>query len=85
MLFSVVRPMTQGRSELLYICAGLTALIPLVDLWMNHEQLLAGFIALKTGFLWIDLAAILYAWIFWRLARRATRYVMNFSGNITRC
>lgn len=85
MMFSVVRPMSQGRSELLYGCAVLTAFIPLIDLWMNQEQLLAGFITLKTGFLWIDLAAILYAWVFWRLARRATRYVMDFSGNIARC
>ncbi len=85
MLYSFIRPMTQGRSELLYGCAGVTFLIPLADLWVNHNQLLAGFITLKTAFLWVDLAALLYALVFWRLAQRATRYVMDFSGNIARC
>ncbi|WP_320150389.1 PepSY-associated TM helix domain-containing protein [uncultured Tolumonas sp.] len=85
MLYSFLRPIAQGRSELLYGCAGITFLIPLVDLWVNHNQLFAGFITLKTAFLWVDLAALLYALVFWRLAQRATRYVMDFSGNIARC
>lgn len=85
MLYSFIRPLAQGRSELLYGCAGVTFLIPLVDLWVNHSQLFAGFITLKTAFLWVDLGAMLYALVFWRLAQRATRYVMDFSGNIARC
>ncbi|MDD2841596.1 MAG: PepSY-associated TM helix domain-containing protein [Tolumonas sp.] len=85
MLYSFIRPIVQGRSELLYGCAGITFFIPLVDLWVNHNQLFAGFITLKTAFLWVDLAALLYALVFWRLAQRATRYVMDFSGNIARC
>lgn len=85
MLYSFIRPIAQGRSELLYGCAGVTFLIPLVDLWVNHSQLFAGFVTLKTAFLWVDLAAHLYALAFWRLAQRATRYVMDFSGNIARC
>jgi hypothetical protein len=85
MLYSFIRPIAQGRSELLYVCAGVTFLIPLVDLWVNYSQLFAGFITLKTAFLWVDLAALLYALAFWRLAQRATRYVMDFSGNIARC
>nr|WP_321239117.1 PepSY-associated TM helix domain-containing protein [uncultured Tolumonas sp.] len=85
MLYSFIRPIAQGRSELLYGCAGITFLIPLVDLWVNHSQLFAGFVTLKTAFLWVDLAALLYALVFWRLAQRATRYVMDFSGNIARC
>lgn len=85
MLYSFIRPIAQGRSELLYGCAGVTFLIPLADLWVNHSQLFAGFITLKTAFFWVDLAALLYALAFWRLAQRATRYVMDFSGNIARC
>lgn len=85
MLYGFIRPIAQGRSELLYVCAGVTFLIPLVDLWVNYSQLFAGFITLKTAFLWVDLAALLYALAFWRLAQRATRYVMDFSGNIARC
>lgn len=73
MLYSFIRPLAQGRSELLYGCVGITFLIPLVDLWVNHTQLFAGFITLKTAFLWVDLAALLYALAFWRLAQRATR------------
>ena len=38
MLYSFIRPIAQGRSELLYGCAGVTFLIPLVDLWVNHKS-----------------------------------------------
>ena len=83
-VYSFIRPIAQGRSELLYGCAGVTFLIPLVDLWVNYSQLFAGFITLKQHFsgIWPHCSM---RWRFggWRNVR--LRYVMDFSGNIARC
>lgn len=68
LVYSFIRPIANGRSELLCACAVATLLIPLVDLSLNGAQMLTLFGSLKMEFLWVDLVALLYALAFWRLA-----------------
>jgi uncharacterized iron-regulated membrane protein len=76
-IYSFIRPIVTGRSELLYVCAVLTLLIPLLDLLLNGAQMLAKFGSLRTEFLWIDFTALLYALAFWRLARKAQLFRLH--------
>lgn len=73
LFYSFLRPMAAGRVELLYVCAGITLLIPLIDIWSNMVLLTLGLGALKTAFFWVDLVALLYAIAFLCLARKAQR------------
>ena len=80
-IWAFMRPVARGARDLLLACAAFTISIPFIDALLVHQPLWKSLAQGEVTMATVDVLALLFALLFWRMARAVERRALYGSTN----